>query len=349
MDLSIVLCTWNNCRRLGITLEAISRCTVPASLNWELVMVANNCTDATADVARAFSGRLPLRHVIEARQGLSHARNTGLEAARGRLIIFADDDITPSADWIGAYWRAHQERPEGYHFGGPLTCEYETHAPEPELFALAGIPVTGVDWGPAARVLEPYERFMGANWACPAEALRAVGPFDPSLGLDASLGRRRVGEEWDMMQRLRDHGSLPWYVPHAVVTHFVPAHKSRLEYTASNWEAAGVYSASRSVTSSPFLHQRPYLRTYCHNGSGRVGAVPWRTYSGAVRFVLRWLMARMIGQKGYQHYASWRFCRGAIAGFRAAATPPSGRSATERSRRSSEETSRAAPDSDHSM
>ena len=317
MDVSIVLCTWNNCRRLRVTLEAISRCTVPAGVSWELVVVANNCSDDTALVARSFHDRLPVVYIEEPRQGLSHARNTGVAAARGRLIIFADDDITPSAECIVAYWRAYQERPAGYHFGGPLTCEYERRAPEPELFALAGIPVTGVDWGPAARVLKPYERFMGANWACPAAALRAVGPFDPHLGLDASLGKRRVGEEWDMMQRLRDHGILPWYLPDAGVVHFVPAHKSRLEYTASNWEAAGFYSASRSATSTPFLHRRPYLRAYCENGAGRLSVVPSRAYRGAVFFLLRWVLARMAGQKGYQHYVSWRFCRGAIAGFRA--------------------------------
>ena len=128
------------------------------------------------------------------------------------------------------------------------------------------------------------------------------------------------------MQRLRDHGVLPWYLPAAVVAHFVPAHKSRLEYTASNWEAAGVYCASRSVTSTPFLHSRPYLRVYCENGPGRLGAVPWRTYRGAIRFLLRWVLARMAGRKGYRHYASWRFCRGAIEGFRAAAAARAGRS-----------------------
>jgi hypothetical protein len=35
MDLSIVLCTWNNCRRLAQTLDAIGRCAVPQRLNWE--------------------------------------------------------------------------------------------------------------------------------------------------------------------------------------------------------------------------------------------------------------------------------------------------------------------------
>jgi glycosyltransferase involved in cell wall biosynthesis len=316
MDLSIVLCTWNNCRRLAVTLEALSRCTVPPLLEWELVLVENNCNDATPRVASGFAERLPLRRVGEPRQGLSHARNTGMQAARGALIVFADDDITPCPGWIGAYWSAYQERPTGYYFGGPLTCEYESAPPEPALFALAGMPVTGLDWGPTARLLEPHELFLGANWACPAEALCAVGSFDPRLGLDASLGKRRLGEEWDLMKRLRSRGVLPWYLPTAAIAHFVPAHKSRLEYTASNWEGSGVYSASRSVTVTPFLHRQPHLRAYCEDRPPRLRGVPWRAYAGAGSFLLRWLLARMAGKNGYRDYASWRFCRGAIAGFR---------------------------------
>ena len=119
-----------------------------------------------------------------------------------------------------------------------------------------------------------------------------------------------------MMGRLRDYGIEPWYLPDAVVTHFVPAHKSRLEYTASNWEASGVYSARCSAMSTPFLHRRPHLRAYCEDVAPRLGGVPWRAYGGAVRFLLRWTVARMLGRKAYHDYASWRFCRGAISGFR---------------------------------
>jgi GT2 family glycosyltransferase len=321
MDVSVLLCTWNNCRRLAITLDAISRCAQPAGLRWELVLVANNCSDATAEVAQRFSGRLPLRHVIERTQGLSRARNTGLQAARGRLVVFTDDDVRPCRDWIQAYWLAYQERPVGYYFGGTLTCEYEDGPPEPDILALASLPITGLDWGSTPRVLAPHERFLGANWACPADALRAVGPFDHSLGLDASLGKRRVGEEWDMMHRLREHGLLPWYLPHVSVAHFVPAHKSRLEYTAATWEAAGRYSARCAMTSTPQFHRRPHLRAYCEDGAPRLAGAPWRTWAGAARFLLRWLLARAAGHKGYLDYVSWRLCRGAIAGFRERGRP----------------------------
>jgi glycosyltransferase involved in cell wall biosynthesis len=316
MDLSIVLCTWNNCRRLAQTLDAIGRCTVPQRLRWEVVLVDNNSTDGTSGVAERFARHLPLRYVEEPRQGLSHARNTGLNRATGNLVVFADDDITPCVGWLEAYWAAYRERSTGFCFGGPLVSEFETGPPDSEILALAGPSVTGLQYGPEARVLAPHERFMGANWACPADALQAVGGFDPRLGLDASLGRRRLGEEWDLMERLRRHGILSWYLPHAVVTHFVPAGKCGIAYTAANWEGSGVYGASRAAVTTPFFHRRPHLLPYSQDRRPRLAGAPWHTYVAAARFLARWLGARMRGRNGYEAYVSWRFCRGTIRGFR---------------------------------
>jgi hypothetical protein len=187
--LSVVMATWNNARRLRVTLEALTACSVPAGIRWELVLVANNCDDDTAVVARSFGDRLPIVYLEESRQGLSHARNTGVRAARGSLIVFTDDDVTPCPEWMTVYWRAYTERPEGYYFGGRLIPEFEDAPPAPELAPFASLPVTGLDCGREPRVLREDERFLGANWACPGDALRRVGEFDPRLGLDASLGR----------------------------------------------------------------------------------------------------------------------------------------------------------------
>jgi hypothetical protein len=317
MDVSVILCTWNNCRRLGVTLDAIGRCAIPASLAWELVVVNNNCSDETPRVVRSFEGRLPLVYVEEPRQGLSRARNAGRRAARGRLIVFTDDDVTPCAEWIALYAAAYRERPRGYYFGGPLVPDYEVGPPEPGLLRLAGLPVAGLDLGRRPRVAEVTERFMGANWACPADALDEAGEFDVALGLDASLGRRRVGEEWDLMERLRGRGTLPWYLPAAAVRHFVPDHKCRLPYLAGNWQAHGESTVLRGVAATtPFLGLHPALRSVCRDGPPRVAGAPLRAYLAAGRYGARWLLARAAGRKPYMAYAAWRFCLGAIAGHR---------------------------------
>jgi glycosyltransferase involved in cell wall biosynthesis len=316
MDVSVILCTWNNSRRLALTLDAIARCTIPPSLAWEVVLVNNNCTDDTPSVARRLRDRLPLVYVEEPRQGLSRARNAGRRAATGRLIIFTDDDITPCADWIGVYWAAYRERPRGFCFGGRLIPEYETAPPEPELLRLASFPIAGLDWGASPRVLEPTDPMLGANWACPTDALRQVGDFDARLGLDASLGKRRVGEEWDLMERLRAHGVLPWYLPDAAVRHFVPDHKCRLAYLAGNWEAHGESAVVRPMVASPFLHRWPEFRPVCRDAGPRFAGAPVRAYLAAGRYRTRWLLARARGRKAYVEYASWRFCSGAIKGHR---------------------------------
>jgi len=48
MDISIVIPTWNNCRRLAQTLSALCGCTVPPALEWELVVVNGPCKDVTS-------------------------------------------------------------------------------------------------------------------------------------------------------------------------------------------------------------------------------------------------------------------------------------------------------------
>jgi glucosyl-dolichyl phosphate glucuronosyltransferase len=317
MEVSVILCTWNNSRRLAVTLDAIARCVVPGSVAWELVLVNNNCTDDTPTVVRSFEGRLPLVSVDEPRQGLSRARNTGRRAAHGKLILFTDDDITPCVGWIASYATAHREHPRGFYFGGPLVPEYEGDRPEPALLPLAAAPVAGLDFGSRPRVLKPNERFLGANWACPSDALDTVGEFDVRFGLDASLGRRRVGEEWDLMERLHTRGILPWYLPDAVVRHFVPAQKCRLPYLAGNWEAHGEATVVRGVTeTTPFLRSRPELTFVCRDGWPRIAGAPLGAYVEAGRYGARWLVQRALGRSAYRDYASWRFCLGAISGHR---------------------------------
>src|SRR5688572_22177939 len=120
MDVSVVMCTWNNCERLRITLDAFRSVDVPETCSWELIVVNNNSTDATEAVVDEFVPVLPIKLVSEPVQGLSRARNAGVSEASGRWVVFVDDDVTPSRQWLSSYWRSFGERPTGYFFGGPV-------------------------------------------------------------------------------------------------------------------------------------------------------------------------------------------------------------------------------------
>src|SRR6476646_4081117 len=105
MDATIAICTWNRADLLAQTLEQLTSLAPPAHVDWEILIVNNNCTDHTDAVIAAFRDRLPLRRVVEAVPGLCHARNCALRQAKGTWVIFTDDDVLVDEQWLCAFWR----------------------------------------------------------------------------------------------------------------------------------------------------------------------------------------------------------------------------------------------------
>ncbi len=95
-DYSIVVPAYNEERFLPRTLEALHSAMAAVALSGEIVVVDNNSTDRTADIARRRGATV----VLEAVNQISRARNTGARIARGRYLIFVDADSTLSPDLL---------------------------------------------------------------------------------------------------------------------------------------------------------------------------------------------------------------------------------------------------------
>jgi glucosyl-dolichyl phosphate glucuronosyltransferase len=242
-DISVIICTWNNSHRLAITLESICRCRIPGNVAWELILVANNCTDETRKVAKGMSDRFPLVYVEEPIQGLSRAKNTGIHHAFGSLLVFTDDDVHPAPWWIETYWSAFLQQPRGFFWGGPVESEFEGPKPDPELLAAAPYSVKGLEYGPIKRELDKGECFLSANWACPRDAIVQAGGFDTRLGLNARMGEVSTGEESDLMTRLFEAGQRGRYLPEARLRHFVPKDKCTYDHILTRCVAGARLSA----------------------------------------------------------------------------------------------------------
>ncbi len=87
--ISIVMPAYNAQRYIS---EAIASVISQSCEAWELIVVDDGSTDATAARVHAFDdGRI--RYIAhEMRRGVSAARNTGLDAAKGEYITFLDAD-----------------------------------------------------------------------------------------------------------------------------------------------------------------------------------------------------------------------------------------------------------------
>lgn len=82
---SVVLCTRNRAAHLEDALQSLRAQCVDPSLAWEVIVVDNASSDASATVARESwpdPAPAPLTVVAEARQGVLHANHRGLSEAR---------------------------------------------------------------------------------------------------------------------------------------------------------------------------------------------------------------------------------------------------------------------------
>ncbi len=292
LDVSIVLCTWNNAAQLDRMLTAMRDSNIPSGLKWELIVVNNNSTDHTKQIAAKHREYLPVVHVFEAEQGESPARNTGLRAAHGKLIISTDDDVRPDPQWIKQYWQAFCDQPENTFFGGLVRCEYDGPAPDPKLLQYAPASVRGTNFGGKARVLRKDESFIAPNWACPRAAFQQVGGYDTDLGLNPNLPYPRTGTETDMMRRLHDHGWQARYLPSASLTHLVASHKTSLKHIGSYRRAGGFYDQYLQLDHGVPRHTPPWM------------------YREAVARLGRFMWDRLRGKPAYQSYINWQIMRG---------------------------------------
>jgi glycosyltransferase involved in cell wall biosynthesis len=83
--ISVVIPAHNEERYLPKTLEALERQNYG---RFEVIVVANGCTDGTRDVARGRCHRL----IVLSQRGLGVARNLGARMARGEILLFLDAD-----------------------------------------------------------------------------------------------------------------------------------------------------------------------------------------------------------------------------------------------------------------
>src|ERR1035441_3414240 len=99
--ISIIICTRNRAENLRTSIWNIGKLFVPEGWAVELLVVDNGSTDHTPAVIQEFQlNNMNLLHVSEPRTGVSRARNTGLAAAQGEVILFTDDDLSPDRDWL---------------------------------------------------------------------------------------------------------------------------------------------------------------------------------------------------------------------------------------------------------
>jgi glycosyltransferase involved in cell wall biosynthesis len=257
MHITVAICTWNRAPLLAQTLTAMTALRVPERTTWELLVVDNNSTDDTAATIATFEGRLPIRRLVEPTPGVSHARNLATIAASGEYLLCTDDDVLVEPCWLGAYVAAFIRRPAAGFFGGVIRPWFPNDPPEwlRRGFDHVAVAYASLDYGPEEVPLSGRRFPFGANMAFRIKEQRAF-PYDPSLG--PRPGGAVRGEETDVFRRMEAQGIEGWWVPEAIVRHYIPPERQSIAYLREYFMGYGQYLAQTAQHSpAPRLFGRP--------------------------------------------------------------------------------------------
>lgn len=206
-EVTLVVCTRNRARNLPASLETLRK--LRSARPWELILVDNGSMDETPRILAEFARTAPFPVVLidEPRPRLTNARNAGVTAARGELVVFTDDDCYPSPDFLDQ-WLAVFEDPQIGFGGGRILLHDPDDHPISIRTAADPIPL------PPHCFIEPGD-VLGANMAYRRHVLFEVGGFDPALGPGSLFNF----EDLDMSSRAAAAGYAGGYFPGPTVSH----------------------------------------------------------------------------------------------------------------------------------
>lgn len=211
---SVVIPTRNRAGYLDVALRSLAA--QEEAGPHEILVVDDGSSDATGEVADR-AGVRSMR--LDPGRGPNAARNAGIEATRGPLIAFVDDDVWAPPGWLRALADGAGRHPAAEAFGGPIRARLEGRAPR--SCGRESAPITTLDLGSSDR---EAERVWSANMAVRREAVERVGAFDEAAPI--------YGDEEEWIVRLLAHGGRIVYLAAAGLDHRRAGRDARLRALA---------------------------------------------------------------------------------------------------------------------
>jgi peptidoglycan/xylan/chitin deacetylase (PgdA/CDA1 family)/glycosyltransferase involved in cell wall biosynthesis len=216
LDITVIVPTRNRREVLTTqTLPAIFKQEIAAD-QFEIVVVVDGSTDGTAQAVRDMMPICSLRVIEQPHLGASAARNNGIRKARGRLVLFVDDDIVCEPHLFRMHLEAHADGVPTVAYGhisiAPDTpasvLKFATHAWYEGYYH-------GIEEQNGLNL--PQDNFLISNSSMPRSVLIECGGFDEAL---------TAKEDYELALRLWKRGLRFAYLPSARAYEFFlkPAH-----------------------------------------------------------------------------------------------------------------------------
>jgi glycosyltransferase involved in cell wall biosynthesis len=290
--IAVILCTYNRGRSLAKTLDSLAASEPSDSIDWEVLVVDNNSTDGTREVAQDFCRRFPgrFRYLFEPKPGKSYALNAGIREASGEVLAFVDDDVTVAAQWLQNLTRALHTG-EWAGAGGRIVLQWPSSLPS--WLSIEG-PYSrhcfpGFDKVPETEALDgpPF----GANMAFRREMFDKYGVFRTDLGPSAAGDIPPHSEDTEFGRRLIAAGEPLRYEPTAIVYHPVSEKRINKDYFLK-WR----FDLGRA--NIRVFGPRPGTKWF-------LAGIPLYLLRGSAKWATRWMFAMKPSRRFFYKVTTW--------------------------------------------
>jgi glycosyltransferase involved in cell wall biosynthesis len=264
---SVVVCTRDRRQALGECLGTLTtQVALPEGL--EIVVVDNGSSDGTAEWLARWAAEDPMRRriVVEPVAGLSRARNRGVAAATGDVVLFLDDDASAPRGWVAAHVAAYDRDSSVVAAGGPVVLTWPFGRPE-WLEPILEHWFSALDLGDEPQPWPDRHGPYGTNMSFRRSAVLAAGGFDLAL---ERRGRGLISsEERALVERIWEQGGVVAYEPAALMLHRVQAERITRRWVLRRGWAQGRSNARLRALSHPL--DRLDLGRVCREELGHLG------------------------------------------------------------------------------
>jgi len=268
---SVVICTYRRPDLIARSMRSVFDQRYPRD-RYELIVVNNASPDDTEAIVRATAEEspVPFTYVVEKRNGLSHARNRGIAAARNEFVAFLDDDAIACSDWL-AHFNGVIDEHHALVVGGRVEKAFENGFEPPDWFEFQYTKhMFGINYRDRGRKEKVfpirYPLYLGGgNIAYARRLFEHFGGFDPRLGRD---GKSLRGGEESYLNLVLDRHDIPmYYTDDAWIDHYLETSRLTKKHLRRKAYWAGVTNA----VIHPLFFGFPEMRSRVRNNRKEIG------------------------------------------------------------------------------
>lgn len=228
--LTVVICSYNGENILKDCINSLCNQTYN-NKDVEIIIIDNNSDDKTSEIALSFCKKKSyIKTYFEQMQGLSFARNHGLEKAKGKYVAYIDDDARVNKNWIEVAIDIIKNK-EPDIFGGPVYPIFPEGKPEwyKNEYGVRGY------MGETGWLKEGF--IIGSNMFFKKSLLIELGGFNPNLGMIKN--KIKYHEETELIYKAFELGKNVYYSNELALNDIIPEFKKHLLFFLSSWYFSG--------------------------------------------------------------------------------------------------------------